>query len=59
MKNAETGGLNETADRDLSQLQKIFKPGNDTANPGLCQIGFDPFSQRPEPMTLASSANAG
>ena len=59
MKNAETGGLNETADRGLAQLQKMIKAGHDTASPGFCQISFDPFVQRPEPMTLASSADNG
>jgi len=59
VENAQTGGLNETADGDLSLLQKPIKAGDDTANPEPRQIGVEPFVQRPEPMTLAGSANAG
>jgi hypothetical protein len=59
IKNADVGRLNETANRDLPQLQKGVKPGQDTFNKGLGQIGFNPFFQGPEPMTLAGSANAG
>jgi len=59
MQNANTGGLNATADRDLPQLQKVFKSSHDTANPGPCQIGHNPFFQRPEPMSLAGSADVG
>jgi len=58
VENAQTVGLNATAHRDLAQLQKTIKAGHDTANPEPRQIGVEPFVQRPEPMTLAGSANA-
>jgi hypothetical protein len=59
VQNAHSGGLNATADGDLSQLQKTIKAVHGIAKPDSCQIGVDPFVQRPEPMTLAGSANAG
>ena len=40
-------------------IASLIKPGHNTFNPGLCQIGFDPFFQSPEPMPLAIAANAG
>ena len=58
MKNAMSGGLNPTADRKLISLQKIIKAGYHTLAPGICQIGFDPFFQGAEPMTLTAAANA-
>jgi len=59
MKNAKTGRLNRTAYRKLIALYKIIKAGYDILAPGVCQIGFDPFLQGSEPMTLAGTANAG
>jgi len=58
IKNAQVGRLNRSADRDLPQLQKVIKPEHDTLMPGVRQIGFDPFFQGPEPMTLAGALNA-
>jgi hypothetical protein len=58
MKNAMSGGLNRTADRKLIALQEIIKAGYHTLFPGIGQIGFDPFFQRSEPMTLTAAAHA-
>ena len=59
MKNAKSSGLNRTADRKLIAFNKIIKAGYHTLLKGVCQIGFDPFSQGFKPMTLATAANAG
>ena len=59
MKNAKSSGLNRTADRKLIAFNKIIKAGYHTLLKGVCQIGFDPFSQGSKPMTLATAANAG
>jgi len=59
IKNAGVGRLNGAAHRDLIQLQKIIKTGNDTFAPGVGQVSCDPFFQGAEPMALAGAVNAG
>jgi hypothetical protein len=51
--------LNSAADRNLTQLQKMIKTGDDTFTPSVGQINFDPLAQISEPVTLPSAFNTG
>jgi hypothetical protein len=51
--------LNAAADRNLTELQKIIKTGNNTMTPRVGQINFDPLAQISKPVTLPGALNTG